>query len=489
MKAPAWTIATAGESMTRRSYTKTPEVPPELMERFAVVMATLGGTMSVSEGARQVGLSRVQFQTVVHRALGAVLDSLQPRVSGPKPVPEAERKLRERVQELEEELAEAKEQAAMFQRFLGVASDLMHGRIKTGRRSRKSKSTASTPETGTKEDPDPAEARRRDVVRWSERMRAVRVHPALVTALLGASPATRGRWRRRLAAGLPLRRRRTVTAVNVSPELRERIESHVRATRGLAGVESMRHSVAAGLPRRTIADIKRATTAAMERERKAGCARVEVIVPGVVRGFDAMEVRCAEGRRWVLVCTDAAVPRRTTMRLVAHYDSDQVLHVLLTDFVEHSTPLVLRMDRAACQRTPEVKQMLEHLGVRVLHGPPRRPQYYGQLERQNREHRAWLRDLQGAPEAVVVAALPQMQHALNALHARPSLGWRPAEVVWTSRPPLSDNARVRFASKVAHEVARHTGDDVDPTHAQRLGIEHALHEEGYLRVTKARRAN
>ena len=28
------------------------------------------------------------------------------------------------------------------------------------------------------------------------------------------------------------------------------------------------------------------------------------------------------------------------------------------------------------------------------------------------------------------------------------------------------------------EVARHTGDDVDPTHAQRLGIEHALHERG-----------
>src|SRR5688500_12220927 len=161
-------------STRRGSYTKSPQVPPELLDRFAVVVATLGGVVSVAEGARRLGLSRVRFQTVVHRAMGAVVESLVARPSGPRPEPEEVRKLRAQVADLQEQLAEAQEQAAMLHRFMGVAQDLLHGRLKlTGRGPRKSKagsssiSTTSTTSTTTPDpDPDPAEARRREVLTW-----------------------------------------------------------------------------------------------------------------------------------------------------------------------------------------------------------------------------------------------------------------------------------------------------------------------------------
>lgn len=37
-----------------------------------------------------------------------------------------------------------------------------------------------------------------------------------------------------------------------------------------------------------------------------------------------------------------------------------------------------------------VAEVLRSHGVLLLHGPPRHLGYYGQLERQSREHRAWL---------------------------------------------------------------------------------------------------
>jgi len=481
-------LARTTMSAKRGSYTRSPQVPPELLDRFAVVVATLGGTITVSDGARRLGLSRVQYQTVVHRALGAVVESLQPRPPGPRPEPEEVRKLRARVADLEQQLEAAQEQAAMFQRFMGVASDLLHGRAKlTGRAPRKPKagssstSTTSTTSPDPDAEPDPAETRRREVLTWATRLRAVRVHPTLIVGLLGVSTSTLGRWRRRVEAGQCLRRRRPgPQTCPVDAGRAEAIESAIRMTKGLVGVESLRHTVGAGVSRRNIRRIKIEVVRTMERERIAACTRVDVTVPGIVRGFDAMEIRCAEGRRWALVCTDAAVPHRTTVALVDQYDADHVLEVLLHDFVRHGAPLVLRMDRAACQRTPEVCAILAEQAVLVLHGPPRCPWYYGQLERQNREHRAWLRGLEGAPEAVVCAALVQMQHALNGHWPRPSLDWRTAEQAWTARPIVSEDRPV-LAEEVQTRAARLAAHDaLDELAARRFAIEHSLRERGYL---------
>ena len=48
--------------------------------------------------------------------------------------------------------------------------------------------------------------------------------------------------------------------------------------------------------------------------------------------------------------------------------------------------------------------LVVHLN-RMLHGPARYPQYYGQHERQNREHQAWLAHSERVDDAVFAAAM------------------------------------------------------------------------------------
>ncbi|MDB4955612.1 MAG: hypothetical protein JWO36_3181 [Myxococcales bacterium] len=46
----------------------------------------------------------------------------------------------------------------------------------------------------------------------------------------------------------------------------------------------------------------------IELDRQAQCGTVTVAAPGIVRGFDAMHVSCAEGKRYWLVAADASIP-------------------------------------------------------------------------------------------------------------------------------------------------------------------------------------
>ena len=52
-----------------KSYTPMPEVPQELLPRFQLVMQAISGGLTVSEGARQLGVSRNHFQSIMHKAL------------------------------------------------------------------------------------------------------------------------------------------------------------------------------------------------------------------------------------------------------------------------------------------------------------------------------------------------------------------------------------------------------------------------------------
>jgi transposase InsO family protein len=99
-------------------------------------------------------------------------------------------------------------------------------------------------------------------------------------------------------------------------------------------------------------------------------------------------------------------------------------------------PLVWRMDRASCHRTERVAGYLESHGVLVLHGAPRHPQYYGQLERQNREHRGWLRALGDLEPAELAPACTRMLAALNTRWPRRALGWMTPAEVWAHRRPI-----------------------------------------------------
>ena len=93
---------------------------------------------------------------------------------------------------------------------------------------------------------------------------------------------------------------------------------------------------------------------------------------------------------FALNAADACVPYRTSCAHVGAYDAEHVARVLDADFRQHGAPLVLRDDCARCHTAPAVMSVLDAHGVALLQGPPYYAPYYGQLERQNREHRDWL---------------------------------------------------------------------------------------------------
>jgi transposase InsO family protein len=222
----------------------------------------------------------------------------------------------------------------------------------------------------------------------------------------------------------------------------------------------------------------------MERERKAAAERVVVTTPGVVRGFDAMHLPVEEGDRYALVAADAAVPFRTSAAAVQRYDGRSVAAVLERDFAEHGAPLVLRADRARCHTVPEVLEVLRHHGVLLLHGPPRHPGYYGQLERQNREHRAWLAMAGRLGAEDLDRLCEEMLLALNSAWPRRTLTWRTSEEAWLARPTICED-RAALREEVQDRAARirrqAEGRAATATMAERLAIEWALTKRGYLR--------
>jgi hypothetical protein len=308
-------------------------------------------------------------------------------------------------------------------------------------------------------------AMREPGVTWHRRARA-----------LGVASSTLRRHHRLGRPGPRPRRGRQPT-----PEAAAAVRALVRDLRGLAGATSLARSVA-GVSRRQAARIKREVLTAMERDRKGAASRVEVLAPGVIRGFDALEVRTTESRRWVLAAGDAAVPYRTSLWVAEHYDAGAVAAALDADFSEHGAPLVLRFDRASCHRAPPVVSLLESWRVLPLHGPPRYPRYYGQLERQNREHRPWL-DANGAySHAALVADCARMRTVLNRLWRRPTLEWRTAECVWEGRDELAID-RDELRDVVADGAARRLRAGLDRDLAWRLAVEHTLTQKGLLRIT------
>lgn len=262
----------------------------------------------------------------------------------------------------------------------------------------------------------------------------------------------------------------------------------VRKLHGLVGAASLGRST--GLSRRQAAAVKQAEQTAMERERQASCVRVVISTPGIVRGFDQMYVWTQDGWRFPLVSADAAVPYRTSIMVADAYDEDAVLEALERDLAQAGAPLVWRRDRHSAHRTPAVSRLLERHGVLPLQGPAYYPRFYGQLERQNRDHRAWLHQAGPLPAVALQPACDRMTAALNDRWRRPALGWRTPAEIWRTRPPITQNLRDSFRREVYDRAARleqqlnHDGDM-----AMRLAIEQALTQRGYLRLEKGFGAN
>ena len=248
--------------------------------------------------------------------------------------------------------------------------------------------------------------------------------------------------------------------------------------RGLIGAETLRHRVP-GLTRRVAAAIKTDTCRAVERERRADAEHLTLTAPGILRAFDAMDL----GRRngFVLVAADGCVPYRTSWAFTSRYNGPAVAEILRRDFDTNGAPLVLRMDRARAHDVPAVRDLLDRDGVLELHGPAYYAPYYGQLERQNREHRQWM----NAPGGPV--DLDNMMAALNGRWRRSTLGWSTAEELWKRRPVI-DVDRNALAEDVHDRATRLRYALHVPSRPQdmawRIAVKQALVQRGLLKVEK-----
>lgn len=445
------------------SYTPAPEPPtdPDLRRRYDAIMAVIAQTQTVTAAAESLDMSRNHFQTILHRVITAAIDAMTPKPAGRPAKPETEAALEAENVRLKAELAALKERSAMIERLMTVVGGLASGKQSVPRA--RNRSTKKKPE-----DPEPATTIHQAVTA----MRDANVPVSLCAHVLGVSEATV--LRRRHAPAAPTKRTWTLEKTAC-----DRARHIVRATHGLVGAASL--GKRCGLSRRNSAEIKRGELREMERERKARCGSVSILAPGIVRGFDAMHVRCRDGMAYWLVGADGSVPYRTSISTVETYDASHVIEALRRDFEAHGPPLVLRLDRIACQRTPDVHALLTRYQVLPLHGPPRHPYYYGQLERQNREHRDWQRVLGVVTRVELEEAAEAMRTALNALWARPTLDWCTSEEAWQQRLSV-DVDRLTLRHEVERSTSMLVAQGLKLLHAQRVATESALTKRGLLTI-------
>jgi transposase InsO family protein len=267
-----------------------------------------------------------------------------------------------------------------------------------------------------------------------------------------------------------------------APSALMRAEGLMRELHGLIGAAALSHRIQ-GLTRRQAARIKGATLTMIERERQAALTRMSVAAAGLIRGLDAMHLSFDGAKCYALVCADAAIPYRTSISTAVHYDAALVARTIEHDIATHGAPLILRADRARAHDSPLVKQILHEHQVLMLHGPPRYPCFYGQLERQNREHRAWLAALIDPLGLPMRALLEQMIYCLNTLWPRRSLGWQTATEAWNARSDIRID-RQTFKKEVqdrARHLERHIDLRAKPADLiERLAIEQTLTNLGYL---------
>jgi len=449
-------------------YTTRPELSPEIAELYETILRALDGTLTPTEAAEKLGISTVQCHNLLNRAAAGVLEALLPKKPGRKAMPHLERKLREENERLKKENRRLQERAETIDRLMTVAGGILRGQVRTVRRKKK------TDEGGSSEPEDPDGGARRKAAEV-ERLRAAGMSAALAAALVGVSAATARRWRACIHQQAALcRKRGSGPGRELSDEKRGQLVEVVRELRGLCGASALARSV--GVSRRQAARIKREVMTELERERIARCSRVLVPEPGVLRSLDQKYIGHCPAQQIALVASDAAVPYRTTARLVGAYTASEVARVLAEDFERHGSPLVMRMDRASPHDAAPVRELLDKHEVLMLHGPARYPQYYGQHERQNREHDAWLAYSDGVDDA----ELQEMLRVLNQRWLRPSLGWRSSATPWNARRPLRTNRR-ELRHDVVRRTARLRAQRCAPRLAERLAIEQALEDRGLVR--------
>ena len=468
--------------MKKLKYSKKPSAEPSAVSRLDVVMRVQRGELTMTAGAAELGLSREYFHDLYNRSIEAMLTELTPKSGGRPRKDETQSQQDEELTRLRKENEALQRRMSIQQEALGALVDLVKSQPARRREPRSSKSSTTTTNDTASED-DRASRLELTVSLCS---RGLPQEQAAWCA--GISRTTFLRWRSRRAMDAALVQQRGGRVACAPPAMAVACaEQRVRVTHGLIGAEGLARS--SGLSRRHAARVKAATCTAMERERKEAASRVAYTSPGVVRGFDAMYLSTLAGWRFALIGGDAAIPFRTSALFVDSYTSENVARALDEDFTRRGAPLVLRLDRHSTHRTDEVNEVLAKHQVLALHGPAHHPQFYGQLERQNRDHRAWL-DTEVIDPACGQDQLDEMCRCWNELIPCRRLQWCTPSEVWEQRPVL-DVDRSAFADEVRRlsaaiansldERALQQGDD------RRLGIQQALQLRGLLTINSEAR--
>ncbi len=475
---------TQRRKLKQKTYVSAPAPPPEQAERYQVMLQVLSGQLTVSAGAKQLGMSRNHFQTLLHRGLEGFIERASPKPSGRPSKSQKEAELEAENERLRRQNARLQERVDTIDRLLGVASDMLKGRVEPTRRGRKSKAEA---EAGAREgaaDPkDDPDGGARARLEGASEMRRLGLSAPLAAAVVGAGASTVRRWAHRDKDGDQLRSRSGPVVAPVAAETAAAALDIVRQLGGQIGTRALAKQVPR-LSRSQASELKHRALTELERARKERATRIEITVPGILRGFDAMHVTTTDGPRWLLIAADASIPFRTTGIVVEHYDGPSVALTLETDILRHGAPLAYRLDRWRAHDTDEVRAILAKYRVLVLHGPPYYPRFYGQLERQNREHRGIL-DVHAVPRPEALPALADdMLRAVNELWPRPSLGWRTARQVWDTRMRVDEN-RDDLRDEVserARRIARESKTrELPRDFFERIALECALEKRGYLR--------
>jgi transposase len=463
----------------RATYTSQPAVPAAVLQRYRIMLAVIAGSLSVSEGARQLKLSRPRFHSLLHRGLTGFVTAIEPQRPGRPSRAATEKALTQANARLRRENARLAARVQQTRRLLEIAAASLPRRA-TATRSRTrptAKRRAAAP--ATSDEPGPAHR-----LATVQSLRRHGLTVMLAAAVVGISARTVRRWQGRARRSEPLRRAHRIgPRAPVSHERATVVRHLVRELHGLIGAEALRQSVP-GISRREAAAVKRATLIELEKERRQRATRIVVTQPGVLRGVDGLHITTTDRPRHVLVVADGSIPYRTGVYMSARYDGAAVATLLARDFLTHGPPLVCRLDRAKAHGVGAVHEVLTAHRVLVLHGPAHYPAFYGQLERQNREHRQWLEWLGRCTPAALGVASEFMLDVLNGRWRRRSLAWATAEELWQQRRPL-DVDRAELADEVRERsqrlVAELAGHGDVTILATRLAIEQALINRGLLR--------
>src|SRR5262245_53261659 len=144
----------SGKKPKKKTYVPMPKPPPEMAERYRVMLAVMSGQISVSEGARQLGMERNHFQSLMHRGLQGFIEHASPKPGGRPAKSPREAELEVENEKLRRQNERLQARVETIDRLLVVAGDMLKGRIEPKGRSRRKKSSEPEDNGGEKDEPD-----------------------------------------------------------------------------------------------------------------------------------------------------------------------------------------------------------------------------------------------------------------------------------------------------------------------------------------------